>query len=420
MEMPQVRTMLESDQPEYYRFPTSIPPDEDITIIIPGPYDAPFWNLLLQLVVRGELSMAWTLLSHHSTCRRAREKAASFRNDDDDDDEERDISLEGEGFETLHDLLLSAPLPGGRGDRYCDDAGLDDYLDEVLLEQEEEEEKKEKVGALSMDRRQRQQEDERDGLYEHAEDPGDIDFVLIDGVSSNSYLLWEALPRHANKLRTLRYRRDLRRCGRTVDDNIITGENDSWESPMVPELYQARVALNAFRIWQDTIRDVAFPAGIGSSMGHSSTLGGRGVAELFRRFPPLQQIMSILVGMVPPSIANYSSLSWSDNLLMELLYSRPDILPEDIAVRAKVAMGAGGVNQKNSLEGIILSIMQGSAGQVIETMFSVCGGSSGAALPATMASVFCAFLRMLHSEDLIVSCDSFCSHVSFFSRCRFN
>ena len=32
----------------------------------------------------------------------------------------------------------------------------------------------------------------------------------------------------------------------------------------------------------------------------------------------------------------------------------------------------------------VLSIMNGSAGQVVETMISLCGGSSGAALPATM------------------------------------
>jgi hypothetical protein len=39
-----------------------------------------------------------------------------------------------------------------------------------------------------------------------------------------------------------------------------------------------------------------------------------------------------------------------------------------------------------------LSIMNGSAGQVVETMFSLCGGSSGAALPATMTSLLCNLL----------------------------
>ena len=33
----------------------------------------------------------------------------------------------------LRAMLLSAPLPGGRGDGYCDDSGLDDYLEEELL-----------------------------------------------------------------------------------------------------------------------------------------------------------------------------------------------------------------------------------------------------------------------------------------------
>jgi hypothetical protein len=71
-------------------------------------------------------------------------------------------------------------------------------------------------------------------------------------------------------------------------------------------------------------------------------------------------------------------------------------VPEDIAVRAKVAMEAAGVDcQTRALNNIILSIMKGSAGQVVDTMFSVCGGSSGAALPATIVSVkYCLSLRI--------------------------
>jgi hypothetical protein len=64
-------------------------------------------------------------------------------------------------------------------------------------------------------------------------------------------------------------------------------------------------------------------------------------------------------------------------------------MPDDIAARARVAMskrGAGVGGRNDTLEEIVVAIMSGNAGQVVETMFTMCGGSSGAALPATMVS----------------------------------
>ena len=254
-------------------------------------------------------------------------------------------------------------LLGGRGDSYCDDTGLDDYLDEDLLEKEEEESR---LGNNQV----------YDNDVHDAEDPGDINQMLIDDVPPNSYLLWEANPRHSDKMRTLRYRRDLRLCGRT--DDI---EGTMLDSLSMPASYESRVALAKFRNWQETIRVTAFP-------DNHQQQGGLGV--LFKRFPVLSEIMSILLGSVPSAISN-SELSWSEFLLMDLLYSRPDISPDDIATRAKVFMSKGG-GQKLALDNIILSIMNGSAGQLVETMFSLCGGASGAALPATMTSLLCNLL----------------------------
>lgn len=115
-DMPHVQAMLESDQPEYYRFSASTPKD-----IIPGPFELPYWNLVLQFVIEGNLSKAWTLLSQHSACRHVElDESYNFRN------YERDISPDRQAFEILQSILLSAPLPGGRGDMYCDDTGLDD------------------------------------------------------------------------------------------------------------------------------------------------------------------------------------------------------------------------------------------------------------------------------------------------------
>lgn len=121
MDMPQVQAMLESDQPEYYRFTASTPKED----IIPGPFELPYWNLVLQLVIEGNLSKAWALLSQHSACRHVEvDDSYKFGN------YERDISPDRQAFEILQSILLSAPLPGGRGDIYCNDTGLDDYVDE--------------------------------------------------------------------------------------------------------------------------------------------------------------------------------------------------------------------------------------------------------------------------------------------------
>lgn len=358
LDSPEVGELLSSDQPEYYKSNINI---------IPGPFEFPYWNLVLQLVKNGQLDNAWTVLTHHSACRHAEDAAMTGR----------PLTPEGEGFAVLRAILLSAPLPGGRGDGYCvDDAGLDDFLEEDILEREEME------ARLNNGFNNNNDEDDEE---ENVPPPENINEQYVDGVHRNGYLLWEDRPRHADRLRKLRYLRDLRKCGQPSDD--------SDHSPSVlPEVYQPNSALSIFQTWQEVIKREAFPSssggfGLGVNGGHGGALGA-----LFRRFPPLQQILSVLVGKVPPIIANDPSLTWSESLLMELLYSRPDISPEDIAVRANAIMSRKGGGSKHPLDEIILSIMSGSAGQVVETMFSLCGGSSGAALPATVTSLLCNLL----------------------------
>jgi len=377
MDSPAVRAMLESDQPEYYRFPSS--GDDDIVHGGGGPYDRPYWNLLLRLVIRGELHDAWTLLSRCSACRRAEEEATRASAET-EGERGADLGSEVEGFAALRALLLSAPIPGGRGDAYCDDAGIDDRLEEESLEREDEE--------WTSGRQRVRGHDDDNMEEEDGEDPGDADELMIDGVPPHAYLLWEALPRRACGLRALRYRRDLRSCGRARDADHV--ERDA---PTMPEAYRPRAALNAFRNWQETVRVTAFPAGVVGGGGVGSDAGGV-MSALFRRFPPLAQILSVLLGGVaPPAVAN-DMPSWSDRLLMELLYSRPDIAPDDIATRARLAMSDDDGGESHALRGIVLSVMGGGAGQVVETMFSLCGGASGAALPATMVreETCCVFL----------------------------
>lgn len=357
LELPHVEELLSSDQPEYYQAKSSSNNDDSI----PGPFEYPYWNLLLQLVKSGQLENAWTVLTHHSACRHAEAAAMTGR----------PLTPEGEGFAVLRAILLSAPLPGGRGDYYCvDDAGLDDYLEEDALEREERE------ARLNAGFNRNSNGDENE---ENAVPPENINEQYVNGVPRNAYLMWEDRPRHADRLRKLRYFRDLRRCGQPSDES-------QYNSPSVlPDVYQPNSALSIFHTWQEVIK---------REISSKSSSGGGALDALFRRFPPLQQIISVLIGKVSPIIANDPNLTWSESFLMELLYSQPDIKPESVAVRATAIMSSRNkVPARNHvLDEIILSIMSGNAGQVVETMFSLCGGSSGAALPATVTSLLCNLL----------------------------
>jgi len=369
LESPDVLDMLESDQPEYYQFDkqhhsTMNDADRGAVRDIPGPYRYPYWNLLLHLIRQGELEQAWAVLSRNSACRRAEEEATAYYSSG----RTVQMSPEGDGFAALRGILLSAPLAGGRGDKYCDSTGLDDYLEGDELESEEEEATTRGASGARSGNRGGAVEDmeEEEGTVEG------INQLYMDGVPRKSYLLWESLPRRSDRLRTLRFRRELRRHGQSEDEE----DNDA-EAVLLPETFQPRAAMSAFRRWQDTVKEHVF--------------GGGMMNALFRRFPPLEDMMQIIVGNVSSAVAKDPNMTWSERLLMELLYVRPDIMPEDIAIRAHVVMKAVGSDQ-GAFEKIVLSIMTGSAGQVVEVMFSLLGGASGAALPATVTSLLCNLL----------------------------
>lgn len=97
------------------------------------------------------------------------------------------------------------------------------------------------------------------------------------------------------------------------------------------------------------------------------------LSGLLRRIPQLISILSIIKG-------DFSTIvfeSWAERMCAELLYIRPDLRGDDLHTRAKRCMNG------EPLQDVILSVMQGNAGRVVETLYQV-GGSSGAALPATM------------------------------------
>jgi hypothetical protein len=109
--------------------------------------------------------------------------------------------------------------------------------------------------------------------------------------------------------------------------------------------------------------------------------------NLTRRIPNLQTCVWDILLDTQESFINGED-SWAERLLAELLYVRPNIRKEDISVRACAHMKQCGImtdtyNSQQQMEDIVIEVMKGNAGTIIEALHSF-GGASGAALPATM------------------------------------
>ena len=118
-----------------------------------------YWDLLQAYFVRGCLEDAWALLSHHSIVHRFLE--LEEQEDSLNDYQAASLAEDREGFRALKNIMLSAPLPGGRNNRF--DEGFDT---------------------------DNENSDNAEG------DGGDagaaaIEEELIDGVSTSAYRLWE-------------------------------------------------------------------------------------------------------------------------------------------------------------------------------------------------------------------------------------
>lgn len=137
-----------------------------------------------------------------------------------------------------------------------------------------------------------------------------------------------------------------------------------------PVSFQANAALQVYQSWQQAVK--ALPE----------------VQSLKRRIPQLQRIFAILTG----DFTGLEFESWAEELCAELIYKLPNIRLVDMHVRASRIMqkydaseGPGGFDE------VILSVMKGNAGRVVEVMHEL-GGGSGAALPAVMTSLLCNLL----------------------------
>ncbi|KAL3903704.1 MAG: hypothetical protein SGILL_010346, partial [Bacillariaceae sp.] len=242
-----------------------------------------YWKAIEANLIRGYLEEAWLLLSNHSMARRLNE--VDMEQDEGMDEYLRaSLAEDRDGFLALRQVLLSAPIPGGRVESN-DDAEIGDQM---------------------------------------------VDTEDIDGISNLAYQLWDAT------------------------DNGSTFH------------FEPRHAHQMWQNWQQTIKMMP---------------------ELHRlrsRIPQLNRLLDMLSG----DFRQVQFASWSDELCADLLYKIPDIKMVDICARTKDVMKADPDKSSADLKEGIASIMNGNAGSVISLAYKL-GGSSGAALPATVTSLLC-------------------------------
>ncbi|CAJ1954443.1 unnamed protein product [Cylindrotheca closterium] len=186
-------------------------------------------------------------------------------------------------------------------------------------------------------------------------DEDDPNNCYIEGIPLSAYRLWET----SSKRR---------------------GKGD------MPSAYNDQYSKQVYRSWQQSIRSL--PA----------------LDKLCRRMPSLRKILDILNG----DFSKVQFDSWAEQFCAELLYKAPDLRLVDMNIRAMRVIEQHNKNDSQMMsdesgggmsefEEVVLSVMKGNAGRVIEVMHQL-GGGSGAALPAVMTSLLC---NLLHDAEIL-------------------
>ncbi|GKY95569.1 hypothetical protein MPSEU_000518300 [Mayamaea pseudoterrestris] len=142
---------------------------------------------------------------------------------------------------------------------------------------------------------------------------------------------------------------------------------------------QHQTVMDKYRTWQDFVKETrrTLPPG---------------------RLPELTRILSLLSG----DFSEYTFTHWSEALLADLLYRKPDMRPRDLVKRARKFIRLHSPELKPNLEPI-MSIMEGNAAKAIY-LLQTYGGRSGAALPATTtALIYNLFMEsdILRPENMV-------------------
>jgi len=169
--------------------------------------------------------------------------------------------------------------------------------------------------------------------------------------------------------------------GLTLDDNAQEQDDNTrlldgvprdayklWDSKWYssgeggPLAFNPHAANSTIKVWRRAVID-------------NGTLYG-----LIHSIPQLQtNVIDILSGKFDVVVFD----SWSEALCAELLYQRPNLCPKDMHVRTESIMKKLGAPVTTGSDEVVLSVMKGDAGRALEVLYTL-GGSSGAALPATM------------------------------------
>ena len=134
-----------------------------------------------------------------------------------------------------------------------------------------------------------------------------------------------------------------------------------WDSSSSSSSYHTHAAYRSFQNWQHSIVEL---------LQQDASL-----RELTRRIPQLKNVWKLLLGQYSTD----SLSSWSEVLLYELLYVRPNQSKQDLITSINV----NDLKQGQEENKIFMDILQGHVCKAIEALYSF-GGSSGAALPSTL------------------------------------
>jgi hypothetical protein len=139
----------------------------------------------------------------------------------------------------------------------------------------------------------------------------------------------------------------------TADATTATGD--------YPVSYNQEAAIRKHRLFRDFIRE------------------RKSSFDITRRVPEIDSLLSILTG----DFSRVTFDNWKEKLLAELLYRQPDLRPRHMSARARKFMQDCGEDETEPTNQVILNIMDGNAGEAIQAMYTL-GGGSGAALPSVL------------------------------------
>jgi hypothetical protein len=380
---------------------------EEYTVELPGGTLVNlYWSYIATLVKRGCLEKVWETLQLHSLYRTAMSALAleqeqqqqDNNNGDNDDVLETDndeyylqtMKNVRNGFFILRMVLLRAPLPAGRNDEY----------DTALL------------GGTPPEFVEHQDDHEIDPGDYYDDSSSDIDnntdmdynhFLQGLDVAPRDYKYWEESMGTA-----------------ATNATAAAAAGAGMDLPILMSASGTATAMRKHATWQRFVQDL------------------RPHFALSRRIPELDtHVLAILAGDFENAYGMSSSggssrsngvgdsdgngtgntvgvpfASWVERLCAELLYKRPNLSPRELhSVTRRTMKQFMGISSSSSgrrrggdkknddndeterllmeqspMAVMILQIMQGRAGQAIENMYLL-GGGSGAALPTTLVSV---------------------------------